>query len=85
LLRITEWTGERKPDWFYFPKLKEIGLTIQPLVIGGIAMAKVVYVFESQWDAFPYLTSWRCTERKNCCTPCYARSEQWQARSWSDS
>src|SRR4029453_4613020 len=35
-----------KDDWFYYPK----GVHAQPFVIGDLATAKQVHIFESPWD-----------------------------------
>lgn len=39
---------ERDRSWRYGPK----GIKLQPLIIGDLSNAEVIYVFESQWDAF---------------------------------
>ena len=37
--------------WFFYPK----GQTVQPLIIGDVAAAEFVLLFESQWDALAIL------------------------------
>jgi hypothetical protein len=49
--RPFEWAGP-KHDWLILPEKKKGGPGVQPLMIGDLASAKAVHVFESQWDMF---------------------------------
>ena len=44
-----------KNEWFFEPRLKEIGVPLSPLVIGNPADASKVFISESQWDVFAVL------------------------------
>ena len=44
-----------KPSWCYYPKLRDLGITTQPLVIGDLGSASAVHAFESQWDGLAFL------------------------------
>lgn len=44
-----------KNRWVYRPRLKDIGVELNPLVIGNLASAEKVFSAESQWDLFSLL------------------------------
>jgi DNA-binding transcriptional ArsR family regulator len=41
--------------WFFEPKLRDLGLTVRPLVVGNLQDCEKVIVSESQWDLFAFL------------------------------
>jgi putative DNA primase/helicase len=44
-----------KNKWTYRPRLKDIGVSVNPLVIGDLERAQKVFSAESQWDVFSLL------------------------------
>jgi putative DNA primase/helicase len=44
-----------KNKWGYRPRLKDIGVSVSPLVIGDLASAEKIFSAESQWDIFSLL------------------------------
>jgi hypothetical protein len=44
-----------KNKWIYRPRLKDIGVALNPLVIGDLDSAQKVFSGESQWDLFSVL------------------------------
>jgi hypothetical protein len=44
-----------KNKWGYKPRLKDIGVSVSPLVIGDLTSAEKVFSSESQWDIFSLL------------------------------
>ncbi len=55
-VRLNEPNPKGKHDWLYVPKLKELGIGVQPLTIGKLVDATSgVFAGESQWDLFEIL------------------------------
>jgi hypothetical protein len=50
--RPVEWAGPDRCPWLILPEKKKGGPGVQPLMIGDLANARSVHVFESQWDMF---------------------------------
>jgi putative DNA primase/helicase len=50
--RPIEWAGPDRCPWLIWPEKKKGGPGVQPLMIGDLANARSVHVFESQWDMF---------------------------------
>lgn len=44
-----------KQLWFYQPKLSELGVKVQPFIVGNLPTARKVICAESQWDLFSAL------------------------------
>jgi putative DNA primase/helicase len=45
------WNGSGKPSWGFNPKKDDGGPGAQPFVVGNLAAARQVHVFESTWDS----------------------------------
>jgi AAA domain-containing protein len=41
--------------WRYYPTLKDLGISLTPLIVGNLATAEKVFVGESPWDVFAVL------------------------------
>jgi hypothetical protein len=50
--RPINWKGSGRVPWRVFPEKDAGGPGMQPLVIGNLAAAAKVHIFESQWDQF---------------------------------
>lgn len=52
----------KKNKWGYYP----IGTSTKPFIIGDLSKAEIIYVFESQWDAFALMNAlgWENTANK---------------------
>jgi hypothetical protein len=48
--RIPPDARHEKTKWYYEPKLADIGIAIQPFVLGDLAVALIAFAAESQWD-----------------------------------
>jgi hypothetical protein len=46
---------QRDGKWRYYPTLKDLGINITPLIVGGLATAEKVFIGESPWDIFAIL------------------------------
>jgi hypothetical protein len=42
--------GENRKNWFYWPRLSELGLKLSPFILGDLSSATEVHIHESQWD-----------------------------------
>jgi hypothetical protein len=42
--------GEDRKNWFYWPRLSELGLKLSPFILGDLSSATEVHIHEGQWD-----------------------------------
>jgi hypothetical protein len=59
-----------KHQWFFVPKLGELGIKNQPLVIGGLGDSGRVFISESTWDTFSTASVTSAYETEGVCLIC---------------
>ena len=46
---------QRDGKWRYYPTLKDLGISLTPLIVGDLATAERIIIGESPWDIFAML------------------------------